>query len=69
MTELLSNLCFFSSLEHDYEYASYNPVAFDIANHFCKMTADYHYDEPHVQHPETFPSELDDAFLLKSYIW
>ncbi|KAG8481404.1 hypothetical protein CXB51_026199 [Gossypium anomalum] len=25
----------------DYEYASYNPVAFDIANHFCEMAADY----------------------------
>ncbi|KAG8493824.1 hypothetical protein CXB51_011158 [Gossypium anomalum] len=25
----------------DYEYASYNPIAFDIANHFCEMAADY----------------------------
>ncbi|KAI4964088.1 hypothetical protein ZWY2020_008406 [Hordeum vulgare] len=32
----------------DYEYASFNPVAFDIANHFCEMAADYHSDTPHV---------------------
>ncbi|XP_074280562.1 putative choline kinase 2 [Silene latifolia] len=31
----------------DYEYASYNPVAFDIANHFCEMAADYHTEAPH----------------------
>ncbi|KAK5840834.1 hypothetical protein PVK06_009739 [Gossypium arboreum] len=28
-------------IQEDYEYASYNPVAFDIANHFCEMAADY----------------------------
>ena len=48
----------FSFSEQDYEYASYNPVAFDIANHFCEMTADYHSDEPHVLHKEMFPSKL-----------
>ncbi|KAJ4960470.1 hypothetical protein NE237_020380 [Protea cynaroides] len=32
----------------DYEYASYNPVAFDIANHFCEMAADYHTETPHI---------------------
>ncbi|XP_042513834.1 probable choline kinase 2 [Macadamia integrifolia] len=32
----------------DYEYASYNPVAFDIANHFCEMAADYHTETPQV---------------------
>jgi thiamine kinase-like enzyme len=73
---LISNLifsngsvCVFPGLEQDYEYASYNPVAFDIANHFCEMTADYHSDEPHVLHPETFPSEFDDALLVSSLIF
>lgn len=41
----------------DYEYASSNPVAFDIANHFCEMAADYHTATPHVldftKHPDT----------------
>ncbi|KAG0611795.1 hypothetical protein M758_7G165100 [Ceratodon purpureus] len=52
----------------DYEYASYNPVAFDIANHFCEMTADYHCDEPHVLHPETFPSDEEQNRFLRAYL-
>ncbi|KAF9607647.1 hypothetical protein IFM89_037880 [Coptis chinensis] len=26
----------------DYEYSCYNPIAFDLVNHFCEMAADYH---------------------------
>ncbi|KAJ4950058.1 hypothetical protein NE237_026890 [Protea cynaroides] len=32
----------------DYEYASYNPVAYDLANHFCEMAANYNSNEPHI---------------------
>ncbi|XP_043718780.1 probable choline kinase 2 [Telopea speciosissima] len=32
----------------DYEYASYNPVGFDLANHFCEMAANYNSEEPHI---------------------
>ncbi|PWA63247.1 bromo adjacent homology (BAH) domain protein [Artemisia annua] len=32
----------------DYEYPSFNPVAYDLANHFCEMAANYHNDTPHV---------------------
>ncbi|XBI25568.1 hypothetical protein VPH35_050475 [Triticum aestivum] len=39
----------------DYEYASFNPVAFDIANHFCEMAADYHSDTPHVMDFTKYP--------------
>ncbi|CAA0810855.1 Probable choline kinase 1 [Striga hermonthica] len=39
----------------DYEYASYNPVAYDIANHFCEMAADYHTDTPHVLDYDKYP--------------
>jgi choline/ethanolamine kinase len=39
----------------DYEYASYNPIAFDIANHFCEMTADYHTDKPHILDYSKYP--------------
>lgn len=39
----------------DYEYASYNPIAFDIANHFCEMAADYHSDTPHVMDYSKYP--------------
>ncbi|CAN6327484.1 unnamed protein product [Urochloa humidicola] len=38
----------------DYEYASFNPVAYDIANHFCEMAADYHSDKPHVMWGRVF---------------
>ena len=39
----------------DYEYASYNPVAYDIANHFCEMVADYHSETPHVLDYSKYP--------------
>lgn len=42
-------------MNQDYEYASYNPVAFDIANHFCEMTADYHSEEPHLLNFALYP--------------
>ena len=30
------------------QYAGPNPVAFDIANHWCEYGADYHTDLPHL---------------------
>ncbi|KAK3010847.1 hypothetical protein RJ639_012003 [Escallonia herrerae] len=39
----------------DYEYACYNHVAFDIANHFCEMAADYHTDTPHILDYTKYP--------------
>ncbi|WZZ64989.1 hypothetical protein YC2023_076359 [Brassica napus] len=39
----------------DYEYASYNPVAYDIANHFCEMAANYHSDSPHILDYSLYP--------------
>lgn len=46
-----------SLLPHqDYEYSSYNPIAFDIANHFCEMAADYHTETPHVLDYGKYPS-------------
>ncbi|EFJ23622.1 hypothetical protein SELMODRAFT_103062 [Selaginella moellendorffii] len=48
----------------DYEYASYNPVAFDIANHFCEMAADYHTESPHrldyAKYPGKYFSPYED---------
>jgi thiamine kinase-like enzyme len=42
-------------LLQDYEYASFNPVAYDIANHFCEMAADYHSPEPHILDYRKYP--------------
>lgn len=42
----------------DYEYASYNPIAYDLANHFCEMVADYHSDTPHVLDYTKYPGKV-----------
>ncbi|MFQ6640101.1 hypothetical protein Gotur_014331 [Gossypium turneri] len=39
----------------DYEYASYNPVAYDLANHFCEMAANYHSETPHILDYSIYP--------------
>ncbi|RRT83035.1 hypothetical protein B296_00003907 [Ensete ventricosum] len=39
----------------DYEYASFNPVAYDLANHFCEMAADYHSETPHILDYSKYP--------------
>ncbi|KAK6934018.1 hypothetical protein RJ641_036912, partial [Dillenia turbinata] len=53
----------------DYEYASYNPIAFDIANHFCEMAADYHTDTPHIldysKYPGHKPTDLEMEELIQ----
>lgn len=41
----------------DYEYASYNPVAYDLANHFCEMAANYHSDTPHILDYSLYPGQ------------
>ncbi|KAL3572663.1 hypothetical protein D5086_026567 [Populus alba] len=43
----------------DYEYASFNPVAYDIANHFCEMVANYHSERPHILDYSKYP-ELEE---------
>ncbi|GER29366.1 protein kinase superfamily protein [Striga asiatica] len=52
----------------DYEYASYNPVAYDIANHFCEMAADYHTDTPHVLDYEKYPGHEERKRFIKQYL-
>ncbi|MBA0692028.1 hypothetical protein Goari_009619 [Gossypium aridum] len=41
----------------DYEYASYNPIAYDLANHFCEMAANYHSETPHILDFSICPGE------------
>lgn len=40
----------------DFEYASPNPAAFDIANHFHEWTANYHSSIPHILDSARYPS-------------
>ncbi|KAJ9179526.1 hypothetical protein P3X46_011305 [Hevea brasiliensis] len=52
----------------DYEYASYNPFAFDIANHFCEMAADYHTDTPHIMDYSKYPGLEERQRFLHAYL-
>ncbi|KAL8058324.1 hypothetical protein ABFS82_03G010300 [Erythranthe guttata] len=52
----------------DYEYASYNPVAYDIANHFNEMAADYHTDTPHILDYTKYPGLEERRRFIKQYL-
>ena len=52
----------------DYEYAGVNPVALDIANHWCEYAADYHTDAPHVLDYNKFPDQEHQAGFIHAYI-
>ncbi|XP_027185537.1 probable choline kinase 2 isoform X1 [Coffea eugenioides] len=52
----------------DYEYASYNPVAFDIANHFCEMAADYHTETPHILDYSKYPDVKERKRFVQIYL-
>ncbi|KAI4371486.1 hypothetical protein MLD38_019714 [Melastoma candidum] len=52
----------------DYEYSSYNPIAFDIANHFCEMAADYHSDTPHVLDFGKYPDLEERRRFVHGYL-
>ncbi|KAH9288497.1 hypothetical protein KI387_032614, partial [Taxus chinensis] len=52
----------------DYEYATYNPVAFDIANHFCEMMADYHTGTPHLLDEKKYPDFTERRRFVEYYL-
>ncbi|GMH31626.1 hypothetical protein Nepgr_033470 [Nepenthes gracilis] len=52
----------------DYEYASYNPVAFDLANHFCEMAADYHTEKPHILDYSKYPGLEERQRFVRAYL-
>ncbi|CAO3573810.1 unnamed protein product [Mortierella alpina] len=52
----------------DFEYAGYNTRGFDIGNHFCEWTADYHSDRPSVLHPDRYPSKSEQLNFLEAYM-
>ena len=52
----------------DYEYASYNPVAYDIANHFCEMAANYHTETPHVLDYRKYPDFEERERFIRAYL-
>uniref|UniRef100_A0A5B6YZB2 Putative choline kinase 2 isoform X3 n=1 Tax=Davidia involucrata TaxID=16924 RepID=A0A5B6YZB2_DAVIN len=52
----------------DYEYASYNPIAYDIANHFCEMAADYHTETPHILEFSKYPGLEERQRFVRIYL-
>jgi hypothetical protein len=52
----------------DYEYSGFNPVAFDIANHWCEWAADYHTQEPHVLDFTRVPDEQQRRAFVEAYL-
>ncbi|THH32356.1 hypothetical protein EUX98_g1873 [Antrodiella citrinella] len=52
----------------DFEYASPNPAAFDIANHFHEWTANYHSAVPHILKPELYPTPEQRRNFYQTYI-
>lgn len=52
----------------DYEYSSYNNMAFDIANHFCEMAADYHSETPHLMDYNKYPGLEERQRFLHVYL-
>lgn len=52
----------------DYEYASYNFVAYDIANHFCEMVADYHTETPHLLDYNKYPDYDERRSFIFKYL-
>ncbi|KAF7982270.1 hypothetical protein HWV62_29517 [Athelia sp. TMB] len=52
----------------DLEYASPNPAAFDIANHFHEWTVDYHSAHPHLIDPARYPSLRERRNFYQGYM-
>ncbi|KAL8166881.1 hypothetical protein V2J09_008380 [Rumex salicifolius] len=56
------------SIDTDYEYASYNPIAYDLANHFCEMAADYHSEISHVLDYDKYPDLEERQRFANAYL-
>lgn len=52
----------------DYEYSTYNPVAYDIANLFCEMAANYHSETPHILDYTKYPGLEERQRFLRAYL-
>ncbi|KAH9922009.1 kinase-like protein [Epithele typhae] len=52
----------------DFEYASPNPAAFDIANHFHEWTTNYHGPNPHLLDPARYPSLDERRNFYRAYL-
>jgi hypothetical protein len=52
----------------DYEYSGFNPVAYDIANHWCEWAADYHTETPHILDFNRLPDKQQQLLFVEAYL-
>ncbi|KAF9243866.1 choline kinase cytoplasm [Melanogaster broomeanus] len=52
----------------DFEYASPNPLAFDVANHFHEWTSDYFSSTPHLLDPSRYPTAEQRRNFYQAYL-
>ncbi|MCE3050050.1 hypothetical protein HAX54_046368 [Datura stramonium] len=52
----------------DYEYACYNAAAYDLANHFCEMAANYDSETPHILDYSKYPSAEERQRFIRIYL-
>ncbi|KAF9587398.1 hypothetical protein IFM89_002038 [Coptis chinensis] len=52
----------------DYEYSCYNPIAFDLANHFCEMAAQIIIQTPHVLDYDKYPGLKERKIFVRAYL-
>lgn len=52
----------------DFEYAGYNPRGYDIANHFCEWTYDYHSEQPASMDMSQYPTYEEQIRFLNAYL-
>ncbi|KAG1335473.1 putative choline kinase 2 [Cocos nucifera] len=62
------NIMIDEDTRQDYEYASFNPIAYDLANHFCEMAADYHTETPHVLDFNKYPDYEERKRFVQTYL-
>jgi len=52
----------------DYDCSSYDPIAYDIANHFNEMAGNYHSDTPHILDYSKYPDYEERERFVKGYL-
>jgi len=53
----------------DFEYASYNPRGYDLANHFCEWAYNYHKStNPHLGNWNHYPSKDQQRHFCRHYL-
>ncbi|KAG5250693.1 choline kinase [Salix suchowensis] len=55
---------------NDLQYGNiiFNPVAYDIANHFCEMVANYHSETPHILDYIKYPELEERHRFVNAYL-